>query len=139
MADSLARSFASNLNAVGLSVAAVAQTPGGAADPALAGACPGGARRRARLRTADAEDQAVSQSTFFAIGMAVFFLFFAVEFGVRGLLEERGGGHALAPAGRARDPRLGDRRQGARELRGGPVSTVLLVIATTWLLDAHVG
>ncbi len=138
VAVSLARSFSANLNAIGLSVAAVAQTPGGAADPALparAQAVPAGAR----LLTASAEDQAVSQSTFFAIGMAVFFLFFAVEFGVRGLLEEREGGTLsrllVAPVNPASV--IGGKALASFVL--GLTSTVLLVIASTWLLSAEWG
>ncbi|MGH2636477.1 MAG: ABC transporter permease, partial [Actinomycetota bacterium] len=42
-------------------------------------------------RSAAAGDD-LSSSTFFAIGMAVFFVFFTVEFGVRSLLDEREGG-----------------------------------------------
>jgi ABC-2 type transport system permease protein len=87
VAESLATSFASNLDAVGLSVAVVADA-GGPADEALVARAQAVAPA-AELRTADAKDQAATQSSFFAIGMAVFFLFFAVEFGVRGLLEER--------------------------------------------------
>ncbi len=138
VAVSLARSFSSNLNAIGLSVAAVVQTPGGAADPALlarAQAVPAGAR----LLTASAEDQATSQSTFFAIGMAVFFLFFAVEFGVRGLLEEREGGTLsrllVAPVNPASV--IGGKALASFAL--GLTSTVLLVIASTWLLSAEWG
>ena len=88
VAVSLARSFGSNLDAVGLSVA-VGRWAAAARRPGAGGARRGGPPGRARSGPADAEDQAASQSTFFAIGMAVFFLFFAVEFGVRGLLEER--------------------------------------------------
>jgi ABC-2 type transport system permease protein len=71
--------------------------------------------------------------------MAVFFLFFSVEFGVRGLLEEREDGTLsrllVAPissssviAGKA-----------LASLIVGLISTVLLVLATTWLLDARWG
>ena len=112
---SLARSFGSQLDAIAVSVATVGSP--GAADPALV------ARARevkaaASVGTVDAADQVASQSTFFAIGMAVFFLFFAVEFGVRGLLEEREEGTLDRLLGRAHRALLGDRRQGARELPG---------------------
>ncbi len=137
VAVSLARSFSSNLNAIGLSVAAVVQTPG-SADPDLvtrAQAVPAGAR----LLTASADDQATSQSTFFAIGMAVFFLFFAVEFGVRGLLEEREGGtlSRLLVAPVTPSSVIGGKALASFVL--GLTSTVLLVIASTWLLDAQWG
>ena len=138
VAVSLARSYGSNLNAIGLSVAMVAGPGGAAVDPALvqrAQAVPAAAR----IRTASAEDQATSQSTFFAIGMAVFFLFFAVEFGVRGLLEEREGGtlSRLLVAPVSPGSVIGGKALASFTL--GLTSTVLLVLASTWLLSAQWG
>ena len=56
-------------------------------------------------------------TTYYAAGMAVFFLFFTVQFGVASLLEERKEGTLsrllAAPIGRGRDPG----RQAAHELR----------------------
>lgn len=136
VAVSLARSYGSNLNAIGLSVAAVVGS--GPVDPALvdrAQAVPAAAR----VRTASAQDQSTSASTFFAIGMAVFFLFFAVEFGVRGLLEEREEGTLsrllVAPVNPGSV--IGGKALASFAL--GLTSTVLLVIATTWLLHAEWG
>jgi ABC-2 type transport system permease protein len=136
VAVSLARSFGSNLNAIGLSVAAVAEA--GPADPGLV--------ERARVvpaaavaRTASAADQAVSQSTFFAIGMAVFFLFFAVEFGVRGLLEEREEGTLSRLLVAPIDPASVIGGKALASFLVGLVSTTLLVVATTWLLQAEWG
>jgi linearmycin/streptolysin S transport system permease protein len=138
VAVSLARSYGSNLNAIGLSVATVAGTDDGAVDPALV------ARAQtvpaaARLRTSPAKDEVTSQSTFFAIGMAVFFLFFAVEFGVRGLLEEREGGTLsrllVAPVSPASV--IGGKALASFAL--GLTSTVVLVFASTWLLGAEWG
>lgn len=138
VAVSLARSYSSNLNAIGLSVAAVTGAGSASVDPSLvarAQAVPPGAR----IRTASAEDQATSASTFFAIGMAVFFLFFAVEFGVRGLLEEREDGTLsrllVAPVTPASV--IGGKALASFTL--GLTSTVLLVIASTWLLHAEWG
>jgi ABC-2 type transport system permease protein len=134
VADSIATSFASNLDAIGLSVAA-AGSPIDDRLVARARAVPPGAE----IRSADADDRAVSQSTFFAIGMAVFFLFFAVEFGVRGLLEEREGGtlSRLLVAPISQGSVIGGKALAS--LAVGLVSTTLLVIATTWLLDASWG
>lgn len=138
VAVSLARSYGSNLNAIGLSVATVAGAGNAAVDPALvarAQAVPAAAR----IRTASAADQVTSQSTFFAIGMAVFFLFFAVEFGVRGLLEEREDGTLsrllVAPVKPASV--IGGKALASFAL--GLTSTVLLVFASTWLLGAEWG
>ena len=138
VAVSLARSYGSNLNAIGLSVATVAGPGGAAVDPTLvqrAQAVPAAAR----IRTASAADQATSQSTFFAIGMAVFFLFFAVEFGVRGLLEEREEGtlSRLLVAPVAPASVIGGKALASFTL--GLTSTVLLVFASTWLLSAQWG
>jgi ABC-2 type transport system permease protein len=138
VAVSLARSYGSNLNAIGLSVAMVAVPGGAAVDPTLvqrAQAVPAAAR----IRTASAADQATSQSTFFAIGMAVFFLFFAVEFGVRGLLEEREGGtlSRLLVAPVSPGSVIGGKALASFTL--GLTSTVLLVLASTWLLSAQWG
>ncbi|MDH5223668.1 MAG: ABC transporter permease [Actinomycetota bacterium] len=137
VAESLATSFASNLDATGLSIATVADSGAPVADTLTARAqavTPG-----AEIRAAGAEDKSGSQSTFFAIGMAVFFLFFAVEFGVRGVLEEREEGtlSRLLVA-----PILPSSVIGGKALASfavGLTSTVLLVIATTWLLEARWG
>ena len=137
VAVSLARSFGSSLDAVGLSVATVAGV-GGEVDPPLvarAQVIP----QAAVIRTAAAADRVASQSTFFAIGMAVFFLFFAVEFGVRGLLEEREEGTLsrllVAPVNPSSV--IGGKALASFAL--GLVSTTLLVVATTWLIGAEWG
>lgn len=89
VARSVARSFASDLDAVNLSVAT-----------AIAAGAPSdeGAELAQRARSTPpvasldrdtAESRVMSSTTFFAIGMAVFFVFFTVEFGVRSLLDER--------------------------------------------------
>ncbi len=78
-------------------------------------------------------------NTFFAAGMAVFFLFFTVQFGITGLLEERKEGTlrrllaAPAPKGAILLGKL---------LTGfvmGVVSMTVLAIASTFLLDADWG
>jgi ABC-2 type transport system permease protein len=136
VAVSLARSFGSNLNAIGLSVAAVAGT--GPVDPGLVERA-GTVSAAAEARTASAADQAVSQSTFFAIGMAVFFLFFAVEFGVRGLLEEREEGTLSRLLVAPIDPASVIGGKALASFLVGLGSTTLLVVATTWLLQAEWG
>jgi ABC-2 type transport system permease protein len=89
VARSLARSFASDLDSVTLSVS-TAIAWGAAPEDA-----PGLAERAealapaARLDRDTAEARTLSTTGFFAIGMAVFFVFFTVEFGVRSLLDER--------------------------------------------------
>jgi ABC-2 type transport system permease protein len=137
VAKSLATSFASNLDAVGLSVAAVAE-PGSPPDDALVERAQTVAPA-AEIRNADADDRSASQSSFFAIGMAVFFLFFAVEFGVRGLLEEREEGTLSRLLVAPISPRSVIGGKALASFAVGLVSTTLLVAATTWLLDARWG
>jgi ABC-2 type transport system permease protein len=131
---SITRSFGANLDAIGLSVT----VSGSPADPALierAQAVP----PAAIVRSVDADNRVASQSTFFAIGMAVFFLFFAVEFGVRGLLEERDDGTLARLLVAPVRPSTVIAGKALASLVVGLVSTVLLVLATTWLLDARWG
>lgn len=136
---SLARSFAAQLDAVGLSVATVTHGSGAAApDPDIATRAQA-VPAAARIRTVHAADQVASQSTFFAIGMAVFFLFFAVEFGVRGLLEEREDGTLSRLLVAPIRPASVIGGKALASLVVGLVSTVLLVLATTWLLQAEWG
>ncbi len=137
VARSIVTSFASNLDAIGLSLATIVE-PGTSADEDLiarAGSVPAGGE----IRATDADDRSTSPSTFFAIGMAVFFLFFAVEFGVRGLLEEREEGtlSRLLVAPISPSSVIGGKVLAS--LVVGLVSTALLVIATTVLLDARWG
>jgi ABC-2 type transport system permease protein len=131
---SIARSFGANLDAIGLSVTLA----GGQPDAKLverAQQVPAAAA----VRSVDAADQVASQATFFAIGMAVFFLFFAVEFGVRGLLEEREGGTLARLLVAPLKPASVIGGKALASLVMGLVSTVLLVLATTWLLQAEWG
>jgi ABC-2 type transport system permease protein len=137
VAESLTTSFASNLDAVGLSVALVAEA-GAQADEAIVARAQAVAPA-AELRTADADDRAATQSSFFAIGMAVFFLFFAVEFGVRGLLEEREEGTLARLLVAPISPGSVIGGKALASFAVGLVSTTLLVLATTWLLEARWG
>jgi ABC-2 type transport system permease protein len=138
VAASIARSFAARLDAIAVAVTAATE-----ADPA---ADPAALAQRAQEQPAATEvveaatdDRAFSTATFFAIGMAVFFLFFAVEFGVRGLLEEREDG-TLARLLVAPIPAAAILAgKGLAAFLVGLVSTGLLVIATSVLLDATWG
>jgi ABC-2 type transport system permease protein len=133
----LARSFASGLDAVAIAIAASSEpgtppTPG-TVDRARAVPAPAVIASRA------ADDTAAGPSTFFAIGMAVFFLFFTVEFGVRGILEERESGtlaRLLVAPVRPTSVLAG---KALASLAMGLVSTSLLVLASSWLLDADWG
>jgi len=77
--------------------------------------------------------------TFFAAGMAVFFLFFTVQFGVIGLLEEEREG-TMPRLMAAPIPRVS--LIAAKAILAfiiGAVSMTVLVVATTFLMDANWG
>ena len=94
IAEAIARGFSAEVRSVGLSVATA--LAGGAIEPASVLA-----REAASVPTpiilADvtASTRELDLTTFFVAGMAIFFLFFTVSFGVLGLLEERNRGTLL--------------------------------------------
>ena len=141
IARSIAAAYASDLNRVRLSVAAVvAGSPGisratisrlaaqaAAAPPPLA------------VRDISASTKELDNKSFFAAGMAVFFLFFTVQFGVTSLLEERSDG-TMARLLAAPIPRasiLGGKLLTSFAL--GVVSMGVLVVATSLLFGASWG
>ena len=86
-----------------------------------------------------ADTRQLDANTFFAAGMAVFFLFFTVQFGVVGILEEKQGGtlarllaapisHTSVVAGKA-----------ILSFALGLISMTVLIVATHYLMDAEWG
>ncbi len=94
VARSVASSYVQGLDAVRVAVAAVAHESGGltpaqlqqVAEQTLAGAAP------VTLEDTSAAAHVLDTKTYFAAGMAVFFLLFTVQFGVSSLIEERSEG-----------------------------------------------
>ena len=91
------------------------------------------------VRDVSAKTKELDQKSFFAAGMAVFFLFFTVQFGVTSLLEERNDGTLArllaAPIGRASI--LGGKLLTSFLL--GVISMATLVVATSLLFGASWG
>ena len=93
--EAITTGFAAELNAVQLAVGAAA-----ASDPSLSVADLGAIAERAAAVTAPiviadtetADDGLVGFETFYAIGIAVFFVYFTIQFGVLSLLDERKNG-----------------------------------------------
>lgn len=131
VAQSLARGFAARVDAVRVAAAAT-----NAGDPAaLVDHVP----QPVRLVDVGAETKQLNGTTFYAAAMAVFFLFFAVQFGVLSLLEERRDG-TLARV------QVAPVREGS--ILGGKLLTSLVIgtasmsflaVATHFALDAHWG
>ena len=136
VATSIARSFAARLDGFAIAVATASETPEDG--PAIADAA-AQLPPAASLDISVTADEGVTPSTFTAIGMAVFFLFFTVEFGIRSVIEEREQGtlaRLLAAPIRPASVLIG---KGLASFVVGVLSTGLLVVATTLLLDASWG
>jgi len=102
VARSITESFAADLNRIRLSVATVAAgtTPLSPAQIQALAARAAAAAAPVAVSDVSARTKELDQKSFFAAGMAVFFLFFTVQFGVTSLLEERNDGtlaRLLAP------------------------------------------
>jgi ABC-2 type transport system permease protein len=145
VARSIAEAYAADVNAVRLSVAAVIvplEAAGRRSTPEQMAALAHEAAAMAEpvtLRDVTAATRQLDATTYLAAGMAVFFLFFTVQFGVSSLLEERNDG-TLARLIAAPIPR-------ASILVGkmltsfllGCISMSVLALASTLLFGAHWG
>lgn len=91
------------------------------------------------VRDVSATSKELDQKSFFAAGMAVFFLFFTVQFGVTSLLEERNDGTLarLLAAPISRTSILGGKLLTSFLL--GVISMAVLVVATSLLFGASWG
>ena len=141
IARSIAGSYAADLNRVRLSVATVLAAGGAAASPARVQALAARAAAAAPVAVADvsAKSKQLDQKSFFAAGMAVFFLFFTVQFGVTSLLEERNDGTLarLVAAPISRVSIIAGKLLTSFML--GLISMFVLVVATTVLFHASWG
>jgi ABC-2 type transport system permease protein len=144
IARSIAEGYAADLNRVRLSVATAGRSGGSPGAPAPAQAQALAARAAAATAPASVQDvsaksKELDQKSFFAAGMAVFFLFFTVQFGVTSLLEERQDGTMarLLAAPIARASILGGKLLTSFLL--GVVSMTVLAVATTLLFGASWG
>jgi ABC-2 type transport system permease protein len=141
VARSIARSFAAELNSVRLAVAA--SLPPGRPVPTgqvadLATRAAAGTRPLV-LRDVSAAAKLLDLKTFFPASMAVFFLFFTVQFGVASLLDERAEGtlaRLLAAPVPARSVLAGKL---LTSVLLGVASTSVLVVATSLLMGARWG
>jgi linearmycin/streptolysin S transport system permease protein len=142
IATSIADSYAANLNRIRLSVATVVASASGGPGTARIGqlaAIAAKAEIPVAVSDISASTKQLNGKSFFAAGMAVFFLFFTVQFGVTGLLSERSDG-TLARLIAAPIPRaaiLASKLITSFVL--GVVSMTVLVIATSLLFGASWG
>jgi ABC-2 type transport system permease protein len=142
VARSIAEGFAADLNRVRLSVATVVAGGTGQATPARIQALAARAAAAAApvaVHDVSATTRQLDQKSFFSAGMAVFFLFFTVQFGVTSLLEERNDGTLarLLAAPIRRGSILAGKLLTSFLL--GVISMVVLVVATSLLFGASWG
>jgi ABC-2 type transport system permease protein len=137
IAEAILSGYLAEIDAVGISVRA--SMLNGAEDPAAFAA--GAAQTPAAVILVDTEaaNRQLDATTFFSAGMAVFFLFFTVQFGVSSLLEERFFGTLPRLLGSpiSRWSILGGKALTSFVL--GLTSMVVLAVATTFLIGAEWG
>ncbi|HSL63111.1 MAG TPA: ABC transporter permease [Gaiellaceae bacterium] len=136
VARSLAAGFAAELD-TGRLAAAAAQHAGGSPEEAAERAA--SLPRPIELADVTAEEKGLDSTTYYAAGMAVFFLFFTVQLGISSLLDEKRDG-TLARLFAAPVPRTAVLAgKVLTSVVVGLVSMTVLVLATTALLGADWG
>ncbi len=142
IAASFAEQFSSGIAASQLAVAATANVAGVQPTPDFVSSLsqdPATAGMTFTIIDESAASKQLDASTFFAAGMAVFFLFFTVQFGVTGLLEEERDG-TLARLMSTPIPRVSVvAGKAILAFVLGVVSMTVLVMATTLLMEANWG
>jgi ABC-2 type transport system permease protein len=141
VATAIASEFGSGIGRAQLSVATAVHAGGG---PPPADVVSWGEEAALRPQAyvfsdVTAETRQLDASTFFAAGMAVFFLLFTVQFGVLGILEEEENGTLArllaAPIGR-RSVLMG---KALLSFALGVISMTVLIVATHYLMGARWG
>lgn len=136
VAAAVARQFAGEVNGISVAVTTHFVTIGSTPESGDPGPIVAAAQQvpaPLMLETVGTTSKELSAATFYAAAMAVFFLFFTVQFGVIGLIEEkeRGTMPRLLAAPIPQGSILGGKVLTAFLL--GVVSQAILVLATTWL------
>lgn len=136
IATSIAETFAANIEGVRLAAVTASQV---GADVGAAVTAAQTTPPPVSLAGIEAANRQLDLTTFFVAGMAVFFLFFTVQFGVTSLLEERREGtmSRLLAAPISRGAIVGAKAVVSFAL--GIVSTAVLIGASTVLLGAEWG
>lgn len=142
IAASFAEQFSSGLTTSQVAVATAATLSGEQPGPDFTGSLsqdPASAAMSFALHDETAATKQLDASTYFAAGLAVFFLFFTVQFGVTGLLEEDRDG-TLARLMAAPISRVSViAGKGIVSLLLGVISMTVLVVATTLIMGADWG
>ena len=132
VAESIARSYASRIDTIRIARAVLGEHSQGAARAA-------NAADPISITDIAATSNQLSAGTFYAAGMAVFFLFFTVQFGISSIVDERRDGTLarMLAAPVHRSAVLGGKLLTSLAL--GVLSMSVLALATHFLLGAHWG
>lgn len=137
VAASIAESFASNL--VGIQIAVVDGLAAGAGDPASLSQAAVATPNPVSLVDSTQPSKVLDPITFFGAGMAIFFLFFTVQFGVTSLIEERVDG-TMPRLLAAPIPKMSIiAGKGIASFLIGVIATAVLVVATSLFIGADWG
>lgn len=142
IARSVASGYASELNAVSLSIATVFTREGGPPEEVEALELQQAAQQTENpitIRAQAAGSREFDTKTFFAAGMAVFFLFFTAQYGAVSLLAERKDGTLARLLAAPISKRAIITAKSIYAFVLGAGSMTILVIATTLLMDASWG
>jgi ABC-2 type transport system permease protein len=142
IAEAVAGSYATELNAVRLSTGTVFAAEGASSDEADPAELSDRAARMKSPVTIEEDSAATKEldsKTFYAAGMAVFFLFFTAQYGVLSLLGERRDGTLGRLLAAPISPGVIVTAKALSTFVLGVVSMVVLVVATTLALGASWG
>ncbi|NND02449.1 MAG: ABC transporter permease [Acidimicrobiia bacterium] len=139
IARSIAEGFAGGIESVQLSVANTLASGGDPSSIETLAQAAATAPEPIVLGEIEAATRELDLATFFIVGMAVFFVFFTVQFGVTSLLEERNNGTLprLLAAPINRNSILAGKAVVSVTL--GLVSMAVLVVASTFIMGANWG
>jgi ABC-2 type transport system permease protein len=139
IAVALVDGYAGELTSVRIAVATVENLVGGEVDRLATGVQVLETPNPITLRDDTASTKQLDGVTFYAAGMAIFFLFFTMQFGITSLLEERRTGTLarLLSSPVTRSSILGGKLLSSFVV--GLVSMVVLLVATTFAIDAEWG
>ncbi len=139
LAASLAEGYASELSSVRVAVATVEELVGAEVDRLATGVAILQTESPATLVDITTDTKQLDAVTYYAAGMAIFFLFFTVQFGVTSILRERADGTlgrlVAAPIGKSSI--VAGKAISAFLL--GLISSAVLVVATNYAVDAKWG
>lgn len=142
VAEAIARTFAAELDYVSLATASVLTAEGGAGDSDRVAELTAAALAQPppiELVPIETAGRGVDLSSYYAVSLSVFFLFFTVQFGVLSLMEEREAGtlDRILVAPIARSAVMIGKTMSSLVI--GVLSMIVLVVATTLLVGAEWG